>query len=356
MTVTFIDVPGNLSNTYEPIDFTTTEKVTSISVEFNYGTGSGSRETVFDGTDENDVNGDFSFMYGNSSRTGSGTVTWTVRRRYRWPAGPMRIRVKETEAQTGGQNWSGIYSVSLSSQPSQSIGSGGATFTIDGYTWYAKGALWTLSGGVNSLDNGSGLRLSAGAAVNIADRPQFRGVSGAFAGRVFWFPFAQLADYNASAPVYVACRLSGTAFNVVDASAYPCVGLGTAADSTASLTSGEHNACVINAKYSQGSTFTTVAGSSTQSTSTATGDNVRENYESGVMNFSTDKHYCFEYVWGGSFDNPFSSTQRFSGTTPFIESSLSNRGFFFSLQKPSNDAVGLDCWLTDLIVMQPKAV
>lgn len=95
MTVSFIDVPGPLSNTYEPIDFTTTTNITSISVEFNFGTGSGSRETVYDGTDDSNLNGDFSFMYSDSTHTGSGPISWTVRRRYRWPAGPMRIRVKE---------------------------------------------------------------------------------------------------------------------------------------------------------------------------------------------------------------------------------------------------------------------
>lgn len=99
MSVTFIDPPGQLANTTEPIDFTTDYLVTSISIEFNPDTGRGARETVWDGTaDGTDQGGDFSYLYRGSEHgdlSGDGPYTWTIRRQGRWPA-EFRIRVKES--------------------------------------------------------------------------------------------------------------------------------------------------------------------------------------------------------------------------------------------------------------------
>ncbi len=95
MTVTFIDAPGPLTNTEEPMDFTSTYPVTSISVEFNPALGNGAREMVFDGTtDDVGTNGDFSYQYRASSKPAGNVGRWTIRRDARWPA-TFRLRVKE---------------------------------------------------------------------------------------------------------------------------------------------------------------------------------------------------------------------------------------------------------------------
>lgn len=104
MSVTFIDPPGPLGNSSEPIDFTTDNLVTSISVEFNPESGRGSRLTVWDGTDDGtDQGGDFSYAFRNSSSsdlTIDGPYTWHIVPAGRWPA-DFRIRVKES-SQGGG--------------------------------------------------------------------------------------------------------------------------------------------------------------------------------------------------------------------------------------------------------------
>lgn len=91
--ITFIDPPGPLTDTSEVIDFTATELVVSVSIEFNPQLGNGLRETVWDGPDGDGV-GDFSYLYRTSTKSGSGPYTWSIRRQGKWPA-EFRIRVQE---------------------------------------------------------------------------------------------------------------------------------------------------------------------------------------------------------------------------------------------------------------------
>ncbi|MEY4507971.1 MAG: hypothetical protein RLZZ450_93 [Pseudomonadota bacterium] len=112
MSIYFIDPPGPLTNTSEPIDFTTDSLVTSISIEFNPHLGNGLRETVWDGTaDGTDVGGDFSFAYAKSTHSDldvAGPYTWQIKRNTKWPA-EFRIRVKESTQQGGSPPAPGLY-------------------------------------------------------------------------------------------------------------------------------------------------------------------------------------------------------------------------------------------------------
>lgn len=105
MTTTFIDPPGRLPGSFEPLDFTTDRAVTSISIEFNPEFGNGFRETVWDGTsDEDDSGGDFSWSYRQSTVSdldGAGPHQWHIVRTGGWPAG-FRVRVKEIRVESGG--------------------------------------------------------------------------------------------------------------------------------------------------------------------------------------------------------------------------------------------------------------
>lgn len=147
MTTTFIDPPGPLENTTEPIDFTTSRLVTSISIEYRPETGTGLRESVWDGTsDADDTGGDFSFLYRTSTRSGSGPYTWTVRRRDPWPAG-FRIRVKEAAEPVAPTTtlWTTIYECDLRTLGTVSIVNGANA--VDGVTWRIEGAnSWTSAG------------------------------------------------------------------------------------------------------------------------------------------------------------------------------------------------------------------
>ncbi len=96
MSVTYIDPPGPLANTTEPLDFVTTSRVVSISVEYQPTFGTGLRETVWDGTNDDETNtgGDFSYQFRQSSVSGAGPFRWHIVRSTRWPA-DLRLRVKE---------------------------------------------------------------------------------------------------------------------------------------------------------------------------------------------------------------------------------------------------------------------
>lgn len=154
MSVTWIDPPGRLAATREPLDFTTSKNVTSISIEYDPETGQGMRETVYDGTnDDGTSGGDFPFMYHQSTRTSR--TTWRVVRNTPWPA-EFRIRVQEV-ASAQSSTWTTLYECDLRNLPNQTIT--GATenntyvaFTMDGQPWY-----YHSSTGKVNLVHGTGL-------------------------------------------------------------------------------------------------------------------------------------------------------------------------------------------------------
>jgi hypothetical protein len=154
----FIDPPGPLANTSEPIDFTTDKSVTSISIEYNPHLGNGVRETVWDGTSEDgSTGGDFSYAYRKSSRSSDG-LTWHIVRSTRWPD-ELRIRIQEAKSDPtpSTTTWSTLYSRDLTTLASQTITGPSnvdtyGNFTMDSQPWYWHGA----SGRVN-LVNGQGL-------------------------------------------------------------------------------------------------------------------------------------------------------------------------------------------------------
>lgn len=167
MSTTFIDPPGPLTNTYEPIDFTTDYLVTSISIEFNPSRANGPRETVWDGTsdDSGNTGGDFSYLYRASTHSdlsGSAPYHWTIQREGAWPA-DFRIRVKEaTPAAVDGGAWTVMYEKDLRTLSNQSISVSAGEyrqFTLDGNPWAYHGG---GTGNSLSLVNGSGLCLIAG--------------------------------------------------------------------------------------------------------------------------------------------------------------------------------------------------
>jgi hypothetical protein len=91
VTVTLGTPPGDLDERTEPIEFTSTQPVVAISVEFDLADGNGSRETVFDGTDDNGDGGTFSFPYRFSTHVDD---AWSIVRDKGWP-GPFQIAIKE---------------------------------------------------------------------------------------------------------------------------------------------------------------------------------------------------------------------------------------------------------------------
>lgn len=201
MTVTFIDVPGELVNTSEPIDFTTTARVVSISVEFRPSSGNGLRETVFDGTGSDNAGGDFSYLYRNSTVSGSGPYSWTVRRIGAWPA-EFRIRVKEETASGLGSPWGTIYDMAITT--SGNVVQGANSFA--GLTWYGKNTLGA-SMSANTYAPG-GMRFTAAGGGYYGE---YFGVSNNNPGnyRHVWLPLAQVPNYNPASPLLVQARMAG---------------------------------------------------------------------------------------------------------------------------------------------------
>jgi hypothetical protein len=234
MSVTYFDPPGRLANTFEPIDFETDSLVTSISVEYNPSTRAGLRETVFDGTEADGTGGDFSPAFRLSTRTGEGPYTWSVRRAGRWPA-DFRLRVKEVpSAASGATPWSVLYHVDFSVLGAASFPETGA-HTIDGLTWYLKGAFIQGGGVVQS----SGID-----ATGLFIRSNF-GSEGSENSNLRWvLPLAQIPGYNAAAPLALWGRLSSGA--ALGHQSNSILGLVSAATGPADMTTGERatRACV----------------------------------------------------------------------------------------------------------------
>ncbi len=195
MSVTLIDPPGPLQNTFEPIDFTTTSKVVSISIEFNPQTGNGLRETVWDGTDDSNEGGDFSFLYRNSTVTGSGPYSWTVRRSGRWPA-DFRIRIKEAGS-GGNAYWQEIYNVDFRTLPNYTVNSYGP-HVFDGLTWYCKQGQTN-----NFINNVNGVGLLVGSSPGSAENG-----GGTFHGPRLLLPMTNVPGFNPLAPVAFVVRTS----------------------------------------------------------------------------------------------------------------------------------------------------
>lgn len=239
--VTFIDSPGQLANTSEPMNFTCTRAVLSVSVRF---TASGKAELAY--YVDNDGDGHFTTGYSLSTATSGGTVFELVRSS-RWPAA-FELLVEPgpepTVAPTAGQGWSSIYAVDMTAQASQTMTTAGS-YTIDGKTWWSKGSLaFNGTGGVqqNALINGSGL-----AAASCAF-----GATGSFTHQCLWMPFAQLADYNPAAPVAVVVRWAGTG---VTSTTYLVFGIASMADSSAYWQSAERNNQILGRYYGDAVNF-----------------------------------------------------------------------------------------------------
>ncbi len=205
MTITYIDPPGRLANTREPIDFTATLPVTSITVEYNPALGNGVRECVFDGTEVDGSGGDFSYAFRASTRSGTGPWSWTIRPTGRWPA-DFRLRVKELSA-GGIPSWQLVYAVDFTAQTPQTFGTAGA-HVIDGKTWYYK------TGGVSLLDmepqlsatKGLAWGVAAGYGAAVGDYNASPGAQPLECPH--WFlPFTQLDEYNAAVPICVRARI-----------------------------------------------------------------------------------------------------------------------------------------------------
>jgi hypothetical protein len=207
MTVHFIDPPGPMTNTSEPIDFTVTYPVTSISIEFNPHIGNGARDTVWDGVADDNSGGDFSYKYRKSTKSLDG-LTWHIVPFDRWPA-EFRIRVKEAApASQGGLALAPIYTVDFTQLPTDSFGTAGA-YVIDSKTWYAKAPVaGPFGSNVSSgILNGSGLYLAQS---NGATGNHFDDGVVTLPYRHMFFPLANLpATYNPDAPLLIRWHMDG---------------------------------------------------------------------------------------------------------------------------------------------------
>lgn len=95
MTVAFDTVPGEIGKA-DPIRFSASLPVVSISAEFNAAAGNGPCETIYDGTDASNANGSFRHLYRDSAHVGN---EWTIRRESGWPA-TVALRIKEAAGAT----------------------------------------------------------------------------------------------------------------------------------------------------------------------------------------------------------------------------------------------------------------
>jgi hypothetical protein len=279
-----------------------------------------------------------------------------------WPTGSSVAVAKKftgTPVPTGGQGWGALYSVDLTAQPSQSLPSAGS-YTIDGKTWWVKGGLGT--GNVNTLVNGTGLRLVQPDTIDVSTRAWW-GTNGlnAYTARVNVFPLAQLAGYNPSAPLAVTWRATGPA----DGGNGRCsvMALCDVTLNASNLTGAEKaTALTLNhfdlATYGQwdASPYDNFSASPLGSSYNGT---VLGDYESGIYRFMPGRYWPLVKHWTGTISNPdtmLNAQPSGSNQVYRANTAVSNTPcLLFALQKPSSGAgTALDVALTHLTIWQPK--
>ncbi len=296
MTVSYIDPPGPLANTREPLDFTTTELVTSISIEYSPAAGNGLRETVFDGTEDDGTGGDFAWAYRNSTRTGTGPYTWHIVRDAAWPA-DLRLRVKEA-AGGGPAGWKLLYDVDFTALSNQTLTPGGS-YALDGLTWWCKPGGVSQSN-VPAIVAGSGLRMgTSSAAEYIAN----------FRSPKMFLPFANVPGFDATAPVVVQANLTGqlATYNVL-------LGVVDAAADATTLSAGELARRAAISAYTDGGTgtphgtyllwSTDAVGTTVTMGSTPSREDINRGYALYVLN-EHDTTACV-FDWTQPSHNPYS--------------------------------------------------
>lgn len=337
-----IDPPGPLANTYEPIDFTTTALVTSISIEYNPTLGTGGRETVWDGTaDADNSGGDFSYLYRASSKSGTGPYTWHIVRQGRWPA-DFRIRIKEAST-AGTSTWKQIYAVDFTALATQVMTTAGS-YTVDGKTWYAKG-LTSFNGDTMSsgVVNGSGLHIgcSGSAATPFGSTAQYD-------GRFLAMSMSQLSNFDPDLPWLARAHFTHTNDT--------CVAMIGLVDSTldgASLLASQRAADVFIGNDTNNPTSNTqrklglagLSGAAGFHTSAAPSATVY-----GVLNLNATQIVCGTQNWSGSM--PAASGFRVVQTTAAMTNvSYSHKMLAFAINQQTGSS--WDAYMTHLTIHQP---
>ena len=239
---------------------------------------------------------------------------------------------------TSGPNWGAVYEVDFTTLPNQDMSAIGA-HTVDGMTWYSKGAVDFGGDGANAIVNGSGMR-TAGCAWGIA------GTLAPF--QTAWFPFLQIPDFDVTYPFLVAFRFTGP----LSTTNYYVAGVSSLADDGVAVLVGERAVQdQIRADMDSGGTVmahvvssvgpinpvTMVPGSPT------TGDHL---YFSGPVHLLTAG--CFHAPWTGSF--PLNLYAITNAQNPVINNNvLTNPGFSICRNRTSAFA----SFLTHMAVLQP---
>lgn len=233
MAITWPDEqPGDtLDSRREAIDFTSDRAITEVRAVYD-------EELIYT------TAGGFEPQFSLSTKN-AGATSFAVKRNGGWQRRvalyPEETPVPPTPIPTGGQGWGSIYDVDLTAQSAQTFTAAGS-YTIDGETWWAKGAL--SAGGASALVASTGLRLATGTTATVEWR-----TNSVFNGRVYALPLAQLSAYNPLAPLAVIARITSPSGWTGDGQLNACVGIGNVALSSASVTAAEKAATTTASMY-----------------------------------------------------------------------------------------------------------
>lgn len=291
--------------------------------------------------------GSFTPLYIAGSTLNMGTGAYSLVREGGFPSGVTILVVHDSPTPTGGQALGTIYAVDFRTLANQTMTAAGS-YTIDGLTWWAKGALTGLPFGASmasSLVNGSGLRLSV-----ISSSIAFP-ASGDYVYRNFVLPLANVPNFNALAPVYVRAKFAYTfaghqaLVGLVDTTSNAADYLSANRPSEA-WTGIETNSPIaqISKKYGTESLSSAAAGNGSQ--------------------FFSDFFVCLyrpvtsfvelgSQVWDGSGAIPAVNNMRPQTTYPAYESGThANPCIMFALR--SQTGVTTEVYMTHLSISQPK--
>jgi hypothetical protein len=346
MTVAFIDTPGSiLPSVSEPIDFTVTKTPVAISVSFGSGL---TEERVY-------RDGAFLYPYLGSTQSGGGT-TFSLVRTGGWPRNIQVYVDEQTVIPTAGQAFGAVYSVDLTAQPSQDMSAAGS-YTIDGKTWWAKGAL--PAGCTNALVNGQGLRLAIDD-THYLTASWRSGLS--YTGRTPCMSLAQLADFNPAAPYALEWRFTSPYAPSNNNDQCHAAGVMSAVLSSANITNTEKDSSMTLLFWSRvaGSMYLLSPPSAGAVTLTTTyGSTNMGDSALGLYRINATRYVPMYSQWTGALGTPDDTQAMADANVPIrsIASLSSAPAFVFALQKPFiGTGSAVDVYLTHLRVLQPKVV
>lgn len=267
------------------------------------------------------------------------------------------VAPKNLRGGAGEVAWQELLNLDITQAANQTMTAAGS-YSALGFTWWAKGAL----AGTTTVDfvNGSGIRF-----LNPPDAPltwRWQGFT-TYAGRLVFFPFAQLSGWNPDLPSLVTMRITGALSN--NSSRAVIAGVGGMADAAAAITATEKAASFSWSQFlpwAPNTNFVCQGGAQGNQQASGNASGALGDYQLGMLRPLAGAMVPCGRPYAGTMEDPsadFMSSQGPNTSRGFYNSGSGgaaeqpNLGAFFAMHHTSADGITLDFSWANLAVFQP---